>query len=96
MENVIWLIIGIICIVLALFIQGWLSYRAERNKSISPFYLFALMMLPATGMAIIGAREIDKPINASEKRLKTEVRLKITNGKETSRDTVYIFTPKKK
>ena len=28
--------------------------------------------------------------------VKTEVRLKITNGQETSRDTVYIFTPRKK
>lgn len=34
--------------------------------------------------------------NLKDYSLKTEVRANIINGKEVSRDTVYIFTPKKK
>ena len=35
-------------------------------------------------------------VRSTNFKIKTEVRLKITNGKEISRDTVYIFTPRKK
>ena len=59
--------------------------------------LLALAMV-SSGYMIEGMlceRSQPTAIHVTEFKVKTEVRLKITNGKETSRDTVYIFTPKK-
>jgi membrane protein YdbS with pleckstrin-like domain len=37
-----------------------------------------------------------RKLRASNYQVKTEIQVKSVNGKEISRDTVYIFTPKKK
>jgi hypothetical protein len=59
---------------------------------------FSLCMISA-GYMIEGKiiqKENPGEIHSNSFIVKSEVRLKITNGKEVSRDTVYIFTPKKK
>lgn len=50
--------------------------------------------IPCTGMFI--EREHPRPVKSSEFKVNTEIHIESVNGVETSRDTVYIFTPKKK
>lgn len=50
--------------------------------------------IPCTGMFI--EREHPHLVKSSEFKVNTEIRIESINGVETSRDTVYIFTPRKK
>jgi hypothetical protein len=61
--------------------------------------LLILSLAMISGGYMFEGRFIQKsnPVDVHSNRfnLKTEIRCEVINGKEVSRDTVYIFTPKK-
>ena len=81
---------------LIMIIIGFLTLLIKKNPKDG--YKILIVFLLAIGGYLYGigvAIRSDKVIKLSENTFKTEVRLEYTNGQEISRDTIYIFTPKK-
>jgi len=61
--------------------------------------LVTAMLSFSVGVVLLGysiAKLSPPEIHSKNCSLRTEIRVDVINGIETSRDTVYIFTPKKK
>lgn len=61
--------------------------------------LITAMLSFSVGVVLLGysiAKLSPPEIRSKNCSLRTEIRVDVINGMETSRDTVYIFTPRKK
>ena len=86
------LIIGIICLVVAVCCYFYLLWKAPNHKTEIAILLLWLTM--GIGLVLIVDYSERLGYNTSEYEFRTEIKTSTLNGIETSRDTIYIFTPK--
>lgn len=85
------LIIGLLMIIASIVLLSILMWKDKRNS-----LLIALLWTLCYWGLFLGCKYAYlNTLSSDGYVLKTEIRLKYTNGIEVSRDTVYIFTPKK-
>ncbi len=91
------LIIGITLLVFAFIVFIFFIINDKDTDGFLLGLLFTIFFILGVAF-IIAHADRDGPQTKSTKdfSLKTEIRQEFLNGKEISRDTVYIFTPKKK
>lgn len=96
MEIFIWILIG----TYGLFaIHFGIKYTEDEKLFKGLILLLSGIICIACAMTFTGISisiQIPPKVHSEKFNLKTEIRQEILNGKEISRDTIYIFTPKKK
>ena len=89
------LIFGIILLVMCVSALVIIATIHEDNRAII-YFMLGLGAVFALALIMTNKAGYHSDYSLKEYSVKTELRQEIVNGQEISRDTVYIFTPKKK
>ena len=74
-----------------------MDYIKEQPTVKSLLHVSLALTFVVVGFSLFGKQIGKKELISSENyKIKSEIHLNIVNGQEISRDTIYIFTPKKK
>ncbi len=86
------LIIGIVFLLVALVAYIYALHKSNDIKI--DVAIIAIYAFLGCGFVLILIYFKNNPYKASKYELRTEIKTTTLNGIETSRDTIYIFTPK--